>query len=325
MSWTPIPYATALLALLGLATARIAWRRSRGRPIGPLLVWRIGAGLAGLGSILALATAGWTFWYTHRPQPLPTRSRLFEGVHYIRDVRQHPRPLVIHVIRVDLDAPGLEFLVTPGDPGSARMLKARTTTGFLDEFGLQIAINTNYFYPFASNTPWDYYPKAGEPVDVCGIAASRGRTYSPSRWKDGTLYLSADNRASIDRPEGPIFNAIAGNGLLVKDGRSLAPFEDADLYPRAALALDRPARTLILVAIDGKQPNYSEGATLEELAAILLEYGGHDAIRLDEGGSATLAAKGPDGRPLLLNCPINSRIPGFERPVANHLGLYARP
>jgi Phosphodiester glycosidase len=325
MSWNAVPYATGLLALVGLIATRYAWRRSRARSFWPLVALRAAAGFAALISFLALAVTCLTFWYTHRPQPNPTTSRLFEGVTYTRDVRRQPRPLVIHLVRIDLDAPGLRFLVTPSEGRPGRMLRARTTSDFLDEFGLQLAINANFFFPFASNSPWDYYPKSGEPVDAVGIAASRGKLYSPRRWREGTVYLSAENRASLDQHEGPIFNALAGNGFLVKNGRSMAPFEDSDLYPRAALALDREARTLLLVAVDGKQPNYSEGVTLEELAAILLEYGGHDAIRLDEGGSATLAAQGPDGRALLLNCPINSRIPGFERPVANHLGVYARP
>ncbi len=79
------------------------------------------------------------------------------------------------------------------------------------------------------------------------------------------------------------------------------------------------------MVVDGKQPRYSEGATLEELAAILLEHGASDAVRLDEGGSSTLVIRGPSGRPMLLNCPINSRIPDYERPVANHLGIFAQP
>jgi hypothetical protein len=325
MSWTAIPYATGLLAFLGIATTRFAWRRSAGRSIWPFLAWRAVAGLASLVAILALVTAGVTFWYTHRPQPKPASRRLFEGIVYTRDVRRQARPLVIHVVKIDLDAPGVRFLVTPAGADSGRILKARKTTDFLDEFGLQLAINANFFFPFSSNSPWDYYPKPGDPVYAVGIAASRGNLYSPMRWREGALYLSAENRASIDGHVGSIFNALAGRGFLVKGGRSMGPFENSDLYPRAALALDRQARTLLLVAVDGKQPNYSEGVTLEELAAILIEYGAYDAIRLDEGGSATLAAEGPDGRPLLLNCPINSRIPGYERPVANHLGIYARP
>jgi len=35
--------------------------------------------------------------------------------------------------------------------------------------------------------------------------------------------------------------------------------------------------------------------------------------------------KGPDGAPLLLSSPIHTRIPGRERPIADHLGIIAPP
>jgi len=35
--------------------------------------------------------------------------------------------------------------------------------------------------------------------------------------------------------------------------------------------------------------------------------------------------QGPDGLPRILNSTIDHRIPGWERPVANHLGIFARP
>jgi hypothetical protein len=84
---------------------------------------------------------------------------LFQGVEYIRDVRSEPRPLVIHVVIIDLDAPGLRFLVTPGDPnGEYHIPQARTTSNFLEEFDLQLAINGDFFDPWWSNVPdfWNY-------------------------------------------------------------------------------------------------------------------------------------------------------------------------
>ena len=91
---------------------------------------------------------------------------------------------------------------------------------------------------------------------------------------------------------------------------------------RGRLSGSTRARRLFLVVVDGKQPNYSEGVTLAEFADLLIGYGVDTAARLDEGGSATLVAEGPGGKPVVLNCPIHTRIPGRERPVANHLGIY---
>lgn len=64
-------------------------------------------------ALLFLAGAGW-YRYTHRPVPASVHQILFEGVTYTRNVRSEPRPLVIHVIAVDLNAQGIDFLVTPG-------------------------------------------------------------------------------------------------------------------------------------------------------------------------------------------------------------------
>ena len=50
-----------------------------------------------------------------------------------------------------------------------------------------------------------------------------------------------------------------------------------------------------------------------------------DAIELDGGGSATLVTEGEDGQPEVLSSPIHQRIPGRERPVANHLGVRVDP
>jgi hypothetical protein len=93
--------------------------------------------------------------------------------------------------------------------------------------------------------------------------------------------------------------------------------------PRTALAVDKSGRRLVIVVVDGRQPNYSEGATLAELAEILLAHGGYTGMNLDGGGSTTLVMEGRGGRPALLNSPVDQRIPGRARPVGNHLGVFA--
>jgi exopolysaccharide biosynthesis protein len=52
---------------------------------------------------------------------------------------------------------------------------------------------------------------------------------------------------------------------------------------------------MMLFIIDGKQPGYSEGATLGELGVIVREHGALNAIRLDEGGSCALAVEEKPG------------------------------
>ncbi len=124
-----------------------------------------------------------------------------------------------------------------------------------------------------------------------------------------------------------MYNAISGNGILLEQGLSQvadsAPYFDTPL-PRTAIALDKTSRFMLIIVVDGRQPNYSEGVTLAELAEIVAGFGGYTALNLDGGGSTALVAIGKSGKPIQLNSPIDNRIPGRERPVANHLGIYAR-
>jgi Phosphodiester glycosidase len=279
-------------------------------------------------AVIALVVGGYLVWYGHRPLPGDTRQALFEGVMYIREVRSQPRPLVISVVTVDLDAPGIGFLVTPGQPVKDHQLTARTTSQFLTEFGLQIAINGDFFSPFSSNSPFDYYPHTGDPVDVFGFASSNGTVYSTGRSDWSTLYISKDNKVQLNAPIGEVYNAISGNIIFVEHGKisneQLFEAYHLEPHPRTAVALTADARTMIIVVVDGRQPNYSEGITIPELAEVMMKYGADAALNLDGGGSSALIIQGASGQPIQLNSPIDNRFPGRERAVGNHLGIYAR-
>jgi len=283
-------------------------------------------GLFSLGLGLLLTGSGVTAWYYLRPQPAPITQELFPGITYVREVRKEPRPVVIHIVTVDLKAPGISFLVTPGKVGEKQSLNARTTSEFAKEFQAQLAINGDFFSPWVSNTPWDYYPRTGDPVGVHGIAASRGVQYTEGerKWDAPTLYLSKDNRPSLLRPTNEVYNAISGNIFLVREGqRGPDPVpEKNSLEPRTAIGFDKEGTKLIMVVVDGRQPRFSEGLNYHELVDLLLEQGAYNAINLDGGGSTTLVAEAKQGRLEVLNSPAHTRIPGRERPVANHLGVF---
>src|SRR5512143_1941414 len=169
--------------------------------------------------VVAVLAGGFLFWRDHRPQPPNERVELFAGVTYIRDVRQQPRPLVIHVVQIDLTTPGLSFLVTPGDPVDGHEVRAQTVSEFLGKYDLHLAINGDFFWPWWYRTLFDYYPHEHDPTDINGFAASRGAVYSEEKPDDPrpTLYLAQDNRASIDQPIGAVYNAISGLPLIVEN------------------------------------------------------------------------------------------------------------
>ncbi|MBI5930928.1 MAG: phosphodiester glycosidase family protein [Chloroflexi bacterium] len=325
-------FAGAILFWLNI----IWWKRILTHPAGCL---RRSTGLffAGLFSLIILflfASSGIWYWYYHRPLPHEKDTILFQGIEYIRDVRSEPRPLVVHVVIIDLDAPGIRFFVTPGTPDEAYSIpQARTTSQFLDEFNLQLAINGDFFDPWWSNFPdfWNYYPHVGDPANVTGFAASEGVIYAqPAIWTPHiALFISEDNRAFFNGMPAHVYNAISGDLLFLwrgqKNTRWLTREYHTQPNPRTAIGLDKSGRKMILLLVDGRQPNYSEGVTLDELADLMLEYGAYSAINMDGGGSVTLAIEGSNGKAEVLNSPIQARIPGLERPVANHLGIYALP
>lgn len=286
-----------------------------------ILLTMILISVACLVTLGAAAAAGWLY-LNGRPQPAEKNQTIFQGITYLRDTRQSPRPMVVHVVKINLRESGISFLVTPGDPDADLPVKARTTSQFLDDYGVQLAINGDGFTPWHTNSLIDYYPHPGDPVDPVGFAASQGKVYSENPGSEPVLYISRRNRARFNSPLGGIYNAISGNAMLVEDGKALKGLDDS-VQPRTAVALDQRQRQMIIVVVDGRQPNYSEGATLKELADIIVEFGGYTAMNLDGGGSTTLVMEGENGKAKLLNSPIDQHIPGRERAIGSHLGVFA--
>jgi hypothetical protein len=257
-------------------------------------------------------------------QPEPSKQNLFTGITYERIVRQEPRLMIIHVVVIDLKANGIKVLVTPGDKDSDQPLSARTTSKFLSDFGMSIAINGDGFTPWRDLGPLGYTPHSGDGVSPWGFAASRGSIYSQDTDEEPTLYVYQNNKASMNGLVGKIYNAISGNELLVWNGDPVEGLNTNEAEPRTAVGLDRAGRRMIIVVVDGRQAGYSEGATLAEVAQILKDHKAFRGMNLDGGGSSTLVVRGDDGEPKLLNSPVHGGNPGTERPVGNHLGISAK-
>lgn len=278
--------------------------------------------------LVALGYGSYLFWYSHRAQPSGESRELFQGIHYIREVTKIPVALVTHLVEIKLNTPGLSFLVTPGERGKKLPLKARTTSAFAEEFKTQLAINGDFFYPWHSNGVFNYYPHVGDPVTVEGYAASRGVPYSEEKDKGKfpTLYLSEQNEVSFMRPA-KVYNAISGLWKILEKGKP-TPFADPlrhpERDPRSAVGISQDRKTLYLLVIDGRQPHYSEGATVQEITQILTQHGASDAILLDGGGSSCLVSQEKSGDYKTLNSVIDKRIPGRQRPIANHLGVFVK-
>jgi exopolysaccharide biosynthesis protein len=112
--------------------------------------------------------------------------------------------------------------------------------------------------------------------------------------------------------------------MIVIKGEIAHDVGGQELDPRTAVGINRNGRYVYLVVVDGRQPFYSEGATFTELAQLLIDQGAYMAMSLDGGGSSTMVVEDDNGKPRILNSPIDHYIPGTERPVGTHLGIFVK-
>ena len=119
------------------------------------------------------------------------------------------------------------------------------------------------------------------------------------------------------------YSALSAGPLLLKNGESHI-LDVTDSYnltakaPRTAIAKTKDNEAL-LVVIDGRQPDWSNGVTLEELAIFMKHAGAMDALNLDGGGSSTMVINKQ-----LVNRPSEGAVsgnPGSERQVANVIAI----
>ncbi len=254
--------------------------------------------------------------------PNSITQNVFKGVNYYRTVRMGQRPLTTHVMEIDTkNVDALRFLVTPPVRDTVPQLCTRTTSQFLDDNDVQIAVNGDeYQYLNPNDYPPQNYCASGDPVKPASFAASRGRAYSPKLPDRPTLYINQKNEITFDTPKGKIYNAISGGSLLVSKGKKVSGLDTENLQPRTAVGTNQNGRWLYLVVMDGRE-EASEGASLSQVADLLVSYGVYTAMNFDGGGSSTLAIEGVDRKPRVLNTPVNDNVPWKERAVANHLGI----
>jgi hypothetical protein len=247
--------------------------------------------------------------------------------------------------KVQLDHPAVRVGVTEpprvgaGDPAGTEA-KLLPVNSWAEANGATLAVNAGFFglvdpKPLPGETKVRYH--AGAPADIRGLSHSARGLVSPPRVMAGrgdpALLVSAGRARVAYAREADldgVIGAIAGIGptdngqepgtFLVEAGRNTgatARVGPKIRHPRTAAGVTVDGRTLILLAIDGRQPGHSVGVTLPELADLMLGLGAHDAVALDGGGSTSFYVRRADGS-LATNRPSD----GAWRPVANHLGVW---
>ena len=195
----------------------------------------------------------------------------FAGVTYVVRSEGPPHPERMHVVEIDLGAPGIRFVLSP--PGGDRETVRQTTLEFLEAEHAQIAINAHYFLPF---------PSADRTAWLVGFAVSEGRVFSAFETPDQqyaivsrapAVNISRDNRATIVHAnpsfsdgrhvleEVAIWTAVSGSAQIVTDGVATVPSYLDDAHPGGALAPGGPGqyleRPLLVRRRDGADGNWA--------------------------------------------------------------------
>jgi exopolysaccharide biosynthesis protein len=268
---------------------------------------------------------------------LASWTALYKGVDYTTGfatgvtspTSSSPRSHAINAMRIDLRDPDIRFFSTPGNGSVVGDTTAQTTSGFLEAYDLQVAINANFFSPCCAASP--------DPKDVLGLAVSNGSVVSPSDYNaippGGNPYslgITAGNGALIQyfapgADVSALYTAVSGGPILLSNGQIMVAEAPQtaffDTNPRTAVGLSSDARYLYLLTIDGRKPGYSDGATMYETAEWLSLIGASQGLNLDGGGSTAMVRADENGNALLLNKPSG----GVERYNASNFGLYAAP
>ena len=277
--------------------------------------------------------------------PLRAEQRVthpYLGIAYVDRTETAPRALHMHVVQIDLTAPGLRFRLSP--PAGGREVVRQTTLAFLTAEHAQLAVNAHFFLPF---------PSTDTEAWLVGIAASDGRVYSAFETPEQTYAIVTDapgvnidqaNHATIvhrrlrqgsggqgadgTQVEEPVtlWTTVSGSAQIVTAGESSIP--DLEWYravqARTAIGLSRDGRTLTLFTVD--KSGGSEGMQVGEVAELLRrDYGVWDALNLDGGGSTTLAMEDPETHVASMVNASSDKDPAAGRAVGSSLAVFARP
>jgi exopolysaccharide biosynthesis protein len=225
----------------------------------------------------------------------------------------------VFALRVDLADPTVAFFSTPSNGAAPFETIGQTTTTFVQTYGVAVGVNANFFSP-VNTTPDD-------PRDLSGLAISEGAIVSPFESGRPAMLITRSNQvtftATAPGSYSNIWTAVAGSDLVLINGLPQlggCTTSFCGPNPRTALGLSQDNHYLYLVVIDGRQPGWSEGATLEETGQWLLRLGAWNGLNLDGGGS-TAMAKTQGGSAVLLNQPSG----GVQRVNGNHIGVFAQP
>lgn len=252
-----------------------------------------------------------------------------------------PGPLAGVLARIDITDPRVQVKVAladdrdPDGPGPC-VGQLDTTSNAARRYDFALAINASFFlapHPRTFQGKTSTYV-AGHCAIPEGWHFSDGKLLTkPQQEKLHAVFIVHDDgklsfqERALDLPPNTRY-AVSGSALVLRAGEVIARAKEGPRHPRSAVGVSADGRTLLIVAVDGRQ-EHSRGATLVELGRLMQSMGAYHALNLDGGGSSALVIKDPGtGVFAVANQPsdTSASLPNVrvERPVADVIGISLR-
>lgn len=265
-----------------------------------------------------------------------------DGIKLVKLELNEPRLMKAFIMQVDTKTPGMRFTGTgkasnwgeqmPDVTNRVCLIDTRRqrTADFMleqrapiDQGGkgrdLVVAINTEPWGPWES--PFNhkfgdvYSPMYSDGVRVSKRGYGRGAIFTV--WKDGTLDIT---REIPESRTNDVWVSATGFSIIMTNSVDIANPADRALAPRTAFGLSKNHRYLYLLAVDGRQKEYSQGADMHDLCDLMLKAGASDAMNMDGGGSTTMVYWDAETqKPKVCNRHDKN---GYTRPVAANFGIF---
>jgi hypothetical protein len=254
------------------------------------------------------------FWEQAQPhQPV----KIFAGVTYGCErlaITQEGGGLV-HWVRVDLTAPGVELYVTPLDPEAVArgwQYRLRPIEDVVEREHLAVAVNGAYFAT-ASGSWLRFSGDLARSMQT--LISDHVIAYGP--WGASLLWFDAELAPHVLRSSSaaePVLTrakwAVGTHELQLHNGQILGG-GDSTADARTAIGIDQPRKLLFLAV--------AERISTPRMLHILADLGAKDGFLLDGGGSSALGiGQGSTAIPATV-------LLGGSRPVATYIGVRALP
>ncbi len=253
-------------------------------------------------------------WWT-RPRPTPP-SEIFRGVTYTCFEPSEPECRgLVHVVKVDLTAPGIQLYLTPVDAEAmvhGYQYRLDTAPAVSEREHLAVVVNAAFFSSDSGLIQWSGDWARGVQTIVADGQVSHLDPHSYMLWFESDLtphleFQKPPTEAGLRKARW----GIGGGAIPLWKGKLREGAVGHDLDRRTAVAIDTDRRLLWLAVF--------ESASSSAVARVLAAQDAQDGFLLDGGHSSTMVLGANAAR-----VQTGSLLHEW-RPVATFFGVRAEP